>query len=210
MNNELNVACLFDFDGTISDTQEFYNNYWLKKQAECVPHDKDLLFHAKGQALSRFINEFFPQEMHSTIMDELDEIDNNIPYDYVAGAEEFLKNLKSLGIKTALVTNSEDLKMNYVFEKRPELLGYFDTVVTLNKVDKPKPDPEGYLLAAKELNVKPENCLVFEDSLVGMEAGRNAGMKVIGLATTNPREVIQSSADKIIDDYIGLTIDTLI
>lgn len=210
MNNELNVACLFDFDGTISDSQEYYNNYWLKKQAECVPHVKDLLFHAKGQALSRFISEFFPQEMHSTIMDELDEIDNIIPYDYIAGAEEFLKNLKSLGIKTALVTNSEDLKMNYVFEKRPELLGYFDTVVTINKVNKPKPDPEGYLLAAKELNVKPENCLVFEDSLVGMEAGRNAGMKVIGLATTNPREVIQSSADQIIDDYIGLTIDTLI
>lgn len=210
MNNEQNVTCLFDFDGTIVDSERHYNDYWTEKGNACLPHIKDFHLLAKGQALSRFLNEYFPQDIHQTIVDELDELDTQIPYDYIEGAEEFLKYLKSLGIKTGLVTNSEDLKMNFVYGIKPELLSYFDTIVTRDRVDQPKPDPQGYLLAAKELFAKPENCIVFEDSLIGMEAGRNAGMKVIGLATTHSREVIQSNADQVIDNYIGLTIDILL
>ena len=64
-----------------------------------------------------------------------------------------------------------------------------------------KPHPECFLLGMKLLGATPENSFVFEDSFHGLQAGRSSGATVIGLATTNPREAIQSKADYVIDDF---------
>jgi sugar-phosphatase len=69
-----------------------------------------------------------------------------------------------------------------------------------------KPDPEVYLLAARRMRVRPETCLVFEDSLVGVEAARRAGMRAIGVATAHDeRELRAAGAERVIDDFVELT-----
>jgi beta-phosphoglucomutase-like phosphatase (HAD superfamily) len=72
--------------------------------------------------------------------------------------------------------------------------------VNSSHITKGKPDPEIYLKAASILNVPPKNCLVFEDAVVGIKSAKAAGMKVIAIATTQPKEEL-SIADMIIDDY---------
>ena len=85
----------------------------------------------------------------------------------------------------------------------------FDTIVSAERVEYGKPNPECYLLAAKDLNVKPENCIVFEDSFAGIEAGNAAGMVVVGLATTNPANMLEDKTVKVIPDFSDFSIADL-
>ena len=80
------------------------------------------------------------------------------------------------------------------------LLDFFNDIVTLEDVKQSKPSPEGYLLAAKKLNVSPEKCLVIEDSPRGMVAGKTAGMTVWAVPTDQTRELDLSSADEVFED----------
>jgi sugar-phosphatase len=75
-------------------------------------------------------------------------------------------------------------------------------LVTIDRVARGKPAPDGYLEAARCLGVPAPACLVFEDSPVGIEAAQRAGMTVVALTTTTARAALE--ADSIIDDYTGL------
>jgi len=86
-----------------------------------------------------------------------------------------------------------------MFENIP-IKKYFKTVINSSHIKKGKPDPEIYLKVASLLNVPTKNCLVFEDAVVGIKSAKAAGMKVIAVATTEPKEEL-SEADMIIDDY---------
>ncbi len=81
----------------------------------------------------------------------------------------------------------------------------FDAVVTAEDVRLGKPDPEVYLLAADSIGVPSVQCLVFEDSVVGVQAARRAGMRVIGVATAHPEDELRAAgAASVIDDFEGL------
>lgn len=95
------------------------------------------------------------------------------------GAKEVLEYAKQSG-KTALVTSSNQDYVDFVFG-HTEIAGYFDNVVAGDHVTKGKPDPEGYLMAAKDLGVSPTSCIVFEDVPNGVQAGKNAGMRVVAV-----------------------------
>ncbi len=84
------------------------------------------------------------------------------------------KNI-SMGIVSSTRSNSVLAALN-----RLSLTKYFDVIVCGDMVQKNKPSPEGYIKAANYLNAKPTECLVIEDSPIGIQAGKNAGMKVIG------------------------------
>ncbi|MCX7872800.1 MAG: HAD family phosphatase, partial [Verrucomicrobiae bacterium] len=70
---------------------------------------------------------------------------------------------------------------------------YFDAIVSGEDVKHGKPDPEVFLLAAKRIGKKPEECVVFEDAHVGIEAGLKGGMKVVALATTHPPHTLKDA-----------------
>ena len=84
----------------------------------------------------------------------------------------------------------------------PELKSMVDYIVTADKVSHSKPHPECFLLGAESVQVPVENCVVFEDSFHGIESGRRAGMKVIGLATTNPASSIEDKVSLVIPDFV--------
>ena len=89
----------------------------------------------------------------------------------------------------------------------PELLELFDVVIDASKVTRSKPDPQGYLIAAEAVGVKPEDCVVFEDSINGLKAGRASGAGVVALATTYPAETLAPLADKVIESWAQLDIE---
>jgi HAD superfamily hydrolase (TIGR01509 family) len=200
-----NQAFLFDLDGVILDTESQYDVFW-KKTAEKyhlgIENFENLI---KGTTLPNIIAKYFshlPEEQQKEVETTNRAFDVQLKMYTIPGALEFLAKLKKTGAKMGLVTSSSDEKLEHVFSELP-IKQYFDTVVSADRITRGKPDPMCYLLAAKDLNVLPENCYVFEDSFNGIQAGKAAGMKVIGLATTNPAESIQADCVQVIPDFIN-------
>ena len=99
------------------------------------------------------------------------------------GVKQFLPFLKEKGIRMA-VASSNDIALIEACLKANGIREYFDAVITACEVKKGKPAPDVYLEAARRLHVCPEECLVFEDIVPGIQAGKNAGMKVCAIHDT--------------------------
>ena len=99
--------------------------------------------------------------------------------------------------------------MSRLFGMYAGLRELFGAVVTDSMVSRSKPDPEGYILGAKLLDVPSQRCVVFEDSFNGLRAGRAAGGKVVALATTNPRESLEGLADDLIDSISEYNVEKM-
>ena len=201
-------AILFDMDGTLIDSEPL----WLKAEIEvmaevgCHWDEQDQINCLGGPAerTERYMQErsqnikpygYFINRLHEVmrarITNELDLIPN---------ALSLLKECKDAGIKTALVTASSRDLMTIVLKRFPP--GTFDVVVSGDDVEKSKPDPAPYLLAAKQLSVDILKCLVLEDSLTGVQSGLSSGAKVIGIPhlvqmSEHPNLRVISSLDEI-------------
>ena len=112
------------------------------------------------------------------------------------------------GFKMAVATSSDMADVDFIFDTIP-IRQYFDAIITGDRVSKPKPNPQIFLKAAEELNIKPEKCIVFEDSTSGLKAGNDAGMKVVGITTAHPAETVAKVACLVINDYAGLSLQRL-
>ena len=99
-------------------------------------------------------------------------------------------------VEDALDAIDEDLD-----DMDDELEELFDLILTADMFPRSKPDPDCFLTAASKLGCAPEECIVFEDSLHGLQAGRSAGMHVVALATTLTAERIAPLADEVWDDF---------
>jgi len=95
------------------------------------------------------------------------------------GVEEVMNYCRAMG-KTALITSSNSEEVRNIFNLLP-IEGWFSEIITGEDVTNAKPNPEGYLLAAKRLGVKTSECVVFEDAPNGVEAGKRAGCKVVAV-----------------------------
>ena len=122
----------------------------------------------------------------------------------IKGLENFLAELKNEGVKMAMATSATVEDIDFILNKIP-IRDDFNEIVNSSMVKKPKPDPQIFLKAAELLNIPPERCVVFEDSIAGIAAGNAAGMKVVGITTGHPADEIRSSVDIVIEDYTTLT-----
>jgi beta-phosphoglucomutase len=143
------------------------------------------------------------KEEQAKITARLDEFEKTMQYEYIAGFEDFISDLKQHGVKCAVVTSSNIQKMLNVYERHPEFKAYFDRVLTSEDFAESKPHPDCYLKGAAYFGVEPEDCVGLEDSFNGLKAVRASGAFTLGLATTNSREAIQPLSDYVIDDYRG-------
>ena len=124
----------------------------------------------------------------------------------VSGLREMLRALCEAGVRCAVGSSGCAENVEFVLE-RCGIGEYFAERVSGDMVTRCKPDPEIYITAAARLGLPASECVVFEDAKAGIEAARRAGMKVVALATTLPREVLENEteADAVIDDYTQLT-----
>ena len=200
------MIVLFDLDGVIMDTETQYGIFWNRTGKELLGLD-DFGKRIKGQTLNHIISHFDgASKSKDEIIRELYEYERNMSYDYIPGADEFMKDLHARGIPMAIVTSSNDAKMVNVRRAHPELWELTEAVLTSEHFSKSKPDPDRFLKGMEILGGRPEETYVFEDSIHGINAGRAAGAKVMGLATTNTREAIVHLCDQVIDDFRGFVL----
>ena len=117
----------------------------------------------------------------------------------MAGLQDFLKDLDNNNIIMAIATSGIQVNIDFMFEHVP-IKKYFKKVISSVDISKGKPDPEIFAKTAEALHIPPENCIVFEDSIAGVKAGKAAGMKVVALTTTHTPEELKE-ADLVIKNY---------
>lgn len=204
-------AILFDCDGVLLDTESQYTEMWGSVGKELFPDVPDFALRVKGQTLASIKEQWLNNDdaLVAQMQQLLDGLEVNMRYEYVAGAEDFVRESRAAGLKTALVTSSNARKMACVYAARPEFRTSFDTVIIAEDVVHSKPAPDGYLLAAKRFGLPPHECAVFEDSLNGLRAGRASGARVVGLSTTLPVTEIVPLADLVIPDFSHFSVQDL-
>ena len=189
------VGFIFDLDGVIVDTAKYHYLAW-KKLANNLgfefSKEQNELF--KGVSRKRCLeilleignikanqNQFDTWMIEKNI-DYLAYIENMNASEILPDVPRVLNYLKKKGMPIALGSASKNAKP--ILEK-VDLLPYFDTIVDGNNVTKAKPDPEVFLIAAKNLKVMPASCVVFEDAVAGIQAANAANMISIGIGDLN-------------------------
>ncbi|NPD80453.1 HAD family phosphatase [Prevotella sp. PINT] len=205
--NTFKVA-LFDLDGTLMDTEGQYTVFWGKMAAKYRPDVPNLEQIIKGTTLIQIFERYFPdKKWQEEITLALDEWEKQMDYVFIPGALDFVHDIKSHGVRCAIVTSSNIKKMEVVADKVPEFRTLFDRILTSEDFAASKPNPDCYLKGASVFDCKKEECVVFEDAFTGLQAGMSAGIYTIGLATNNSRAQIQDKCNYVIDDFEGLTYD---
>jgi len=180
-------AILFDMDGTLIDSEPL----WLEAEIEIMEElgcnwDQQDQINCLGGPIDKTEN--YMQDRSNNIkpfgyftkkLDDVMEQKLSTKLDLIPNALEIINECKRSELKMALVTASSGRLMRAVLKRFP--VGIFDTVVSYDDVERSKPDPEPYLLAAKTLGVDITNCVVLEDSLTGVQSGLSAGAQVIGI-----------------------------
>lgn len=189
-------AALFDLDGVLIDSETLYTRFWERVGKTHRLPSPTFAYDIKGTTLKDILETHFTDpEVREDVDRMLHKFENEIVYPVFPGAIEFVDTLHRKGLKCVIVTSSDEKKMEFLFRQHPDLRNHFDAIVTASDVGKSKPDPEPYLVGAAKAGHTPGDCIVFEDSFQGLESGRRAGCRVVGIATTNPAEKIAGHCD---------------
>ena len=184
-------AVIFDLDGVIVDTAKYHYKAWkLMADNEGIYFDEIINERLKGVSRTeslKIIMEKSNREYTDNELKNLAAMKNTgyvkmleelTPNDILPGIIDFIKELKTGGIKLAIFSASKNT--DFILEKL-KMKSYFDTVVTGNDVQRTKPDPEGFILAAKKISIEPKNCAVIEDAFAGIEGAKAAKMQGMGI-----------------------------
>ena len=210
-------AVIFDMDGTLINNtpyhfkswQAFFKNHDLGEIAETT-YRNEISGTPIFDTLRRIFGPDTDAETLSSLRDEKEEYYRELYAPHLApvnGLEAFLADLKNAGVKMAIASSATVPDIDFVLGGVP-IRHYFDVIIDGSQVNKGKPNPDIFLKAAAALNTPPEDCVVFEDSLAGITAANAAGTKVAGITTGRKAEALQP-AHLIIDNYSGLTVQTL-
>ena len=185
------IGVIFDLDGVIVDTAKYHFLAW-KELADHLGFEFTEAHNELLKGVSRVrsleilldignveLSEEKKQEFLTSKNTHYLEYINKMGADEILpGASELLDTLDDLGIKYVLGSASKNAPL---ILKQVGLFDRFAGIVDGNSVSKAKPDPEVFLIGATKLNLKPENCIVFEDAIAGVEAANKANMISIGI-----------------------------
>ncbi|OUM57009.1 hypothetical protein PIROE2DRAFT_67861 [Piromyces sp. E2] len=205
-------AALFDLDGVIFDTEPQYTIFWGNICRQYHPEHPGLEIEIKGQTLTQIYDRWFSGDLEKereSITNKLSAFEQEMHFDFITGFEKFLSDLRNHGVLTAVVTSSNQPKMESVYRYQPSFKNLFDAILTSEDFERSKPDPDCYLKAAQRLGVDIDKCIVFEDSFNGLRSGKAAQMAVVGLTTSNSAESIAPLSDIQVKDYQDISYDQL-
>ncbi len=206
---------LLDFDGVVVDSEPLYEaamNIQFKKYGIKVEAEDWLFFKGKdAKAVFSYIQDKYNSQIDIDLMrkefsvDLFNEFKTNMCF--IPGFVEFYFSCLDK-FSDLVVTSTSREVMDWTFENVP-VDNIFSGMITSNEVENTKPHPEPYLKGAEKIGIPIEKCIVIEDSVNGIRAGKASGAKVIGITTTFPAEVIKE-ADMIVNSYDELSPEILI
>jgi sugar-phosphatase len=195
-------AVLFDVDGTLVDSTPLVERAAREWAVEYGVDADAYLAVAHGRRTSDSVADFLPPGRVREATERLDALEAANVSSVVAipGARELLSAMDTL--PWAVVTSMDPVQL--AARAKAAGIPLPDVVVTALDVDAGKPDPAGYLLAARRLNVDPRACVIIEDAPAGVQAGRAAGATVIAVTTSHAHQALRE-ADLIIPDLTAIT-----
>ena len=203
-------AAVFDLDGTLVDSETRSHESWrhVFRSRGIVPDDSLIraFVGRRGIDVHDLLKEGVPGHDPAELMAATSEhfhAPHQPPLGPLAGAVELVRLIAAAGVPLALVTSAG---RPYAEQTLDELGVHelFSVVVTAEDVTVGKPDPEGYLAAARRLHAPPAACVVFEDAPAGVAAAKAAGMYCVAVATTHPPEDL-AGADQVVPDLTKVT-----
>jgi beta-phosphoglucomutase len=200
------LALIFDLDGVIVDSMPVHELAW-RRYLETLGFDGgDIPARMHGRRNDEIVRDFFGEKIdqdtvlaHGAAKERVfrEMLRGRLRESLVAGIAEWLDHLE--GAPMALATNAERANIDFTLDGAG-LRRYFDVIVDGSEVSRPKPAPDVYLRAAELLKIAPQNCIVFEDSPVGVAAAVAAGMRVVGVRThSSPLDGILFSVANFLD-----------
>lgn len=210
-------AVIFDMDGVICHTNPFHSiafqQFFAKRNLN--PSEAEYAEHMYGKnngyILSHFLGRKIEGEELTLLEDEKEGLFREIyksEVNPIDGFMDFFQLLKKEGLSTAVATSAPRANLDLIIGTL-KIGDQMQSQLASEDVAQHKPDPEVYLKTAAKLGVKPENCVVFEDSFSGVSAGLNAGMKVVGVLSSHSEDELPP-CDLYIKDYRELEIGDLI
>lgn len=204
-------AFIFDLDGVIVDTAKYHFLAWKRLADELqIPFDEADNEHLKGVSRVdslQYILKLGNKTLDTTTFQDCltrknewftDYIYSMAPDEILPGVQTFLTFLKERHYRIALGSASKNARL--ILDKIG-MTHFFEVIIDGNAVTQAKPNPEVFLKGAEGLGVAPENCVVFEDGIAGVEAAQRAGMKAIGVGSPD----ILGSAEKVISGFSPLS-----
>lgn len=208
-------ACIFDLDGVIVDTVPAHYIAWKAMADELnIPFSEEENEHLKGvsriDSMKRILAMGNIEKTEEEIIDYttrkneiyVEIISKMTPKDILPGVVEFIDLLRKNNVAVAIGSSSKNTP---TILKGVGLEKAFDVIVDGNQVTHSKPDPEVFLKGATQLDFAPEECIVLEDAISGVEAAKRGGMKCIGVGDAK----VLGAADVVITDMTELNIDFL-
>ena len=210
---------IFDMDGVLVNNMAVHFKAFaaMAERYNLTAEQGADFTHLNGRGNDDIINALFPAELVAARGVESLAAEKEALYREIyaptirptAGLQELLAELKREGIRCAVGSSGPKENVAFVLEKC-DIEPYFEVRISGDMVTRCKPDPEIFLTAAKELNLRPEECLVFEDAVSGVVAAKAAGMRVVALTSTHThQQLAPHSPAMIVEDFTPLTLATL-
>ncbi|WP_234734445.1 HAD family hydrolase [Tellurirhabdus bombi] len=209
-------AAIFDMDGVIAHTNPYHHQTWGEYAQRYFNHqltDAEFIQYVSGRTNADIITYLLagktisPEDI-ARLGDAKEALFREVYAPHataVPGLVAFLQTLKANNVRTAVATSAPVENLTFIIEALG-LADYFDVLLDISKVTKPKPDPEIYLTAMRHLGVQPGQSVVFEDSIPGIQAGVASGARVVGVATTHAADELPN-VDDIITDFTEMTFE---
>ena len=182
---------IFDLDGVLVHSMPLHTEAWCQYLLNVGIGIENLEARMHGKRNAELVQDLIGSDLSDDVVFEHGAakerlwrelmIKGGVEQYRVSGLAAFLERHKD--VPKAIGSNAESANIDFVLD-RFDLRRYFDVIVDGEQVSRPKPFPDIYLKAAGLLGTSPANCIVFEDSPTGVEAGRAAGMRLVGVETT--------------------------
>ena len=213
-------AIIFDLDGTMVDSLPYHHESWriFFKNNNLEENDfTEILKEYKGggtlELMTSVFGDMYTKDELKTMTDDKEIIFRDIYKSKIypiEGLKKFLDNLKENNILLSIGSNAIRKNVLMTIEEL-SITNYFSYIICGDEVSKGKPDPEMYIKTLSKLNIRKDECVIFEDSIEGVTAAKNADIKVIGVTSSQSSEILKSvGAFKTIENYTTINVDNLL
>ena len=215
--SSLPAALIFDMDGVLVDSNPFHLEKWIEflnhRHIPFKPEDlpKQIFGQRNDNAFRHFFGTQLSQEESRCLSEELEEKFREAFRSHarpLPGLHALITECHRAGVPMAVASSAMAKNVEFIVDTlgfRP----YFRFLVSGDEVSRPKPDPEIYLRTANKLGLEPATCVAFEDSFVGLESVKHAGMKCVAIASTFPLDELQAKADLAVRTFEEVSLEGL-